>query len=105
MEDRRVKLGSKKVSSGADLYFFIHDMLKKRENLMPLAREFEEIDLALNKYFAGAPDFIIGRYSVGGKWVDRKVFKVPPAKLKKYAVKERVWRLEIKTARGLKGAD
>jgi|GEM_PF-2019336 len=103
MEDRRVvKPDNKKVSSGAELYFFIHDMLKKRENLMPLAREFDEIDYALQKYFAGAPDFIIGRYSIGGKWVERNVLRVPPGEMKKYMKKERVWQLEIKTA-GLKG--
>jgi len=98
-------MDNKKVSSGADLYFFIHDMLKKRENLMPLAREFEEIDFALNTYFAGAPDFVIGRYKVGGKWVERKVVNIPPRTLKKYTTKERVWQLEIKTAAGVKGGE
>ena len=100
MEARLLKRDDKKMSSGADLYFFIHDMLKKREVLMPLAREFEEIDLALKKYFAGAPDFQIGRYSVGGKWVEKNVLKLPPRELKKYTKKERVWQLDIKAAGG-----
>ncbi|MCL2888078.1 MAG: hypothetical protein FWF35_02035 [Elusimicrobia bacterium] len=102
MEDKCLKKDNKKISSGADLYFFIHDMLEKREDLMPLVREFEEIDATIKKYFTGAPNFIIGRYSVCGKWVERDVVKVPPKELKKYTKKERVWQIEIATT-GLKG--
>jgi len=104
MEARHFKRDNKKISSGADLYFFIHDMLEKREDLMPLVREFEEIDAALKKYFTGAPNFIIGRYSVCGKWVERTILKLPPREQKKYTKKERVWQIEIGTT-GLKGGD
>jgi hypothetical protein len=103
MEAGRLKRDDKKISSGADLYFFIHDMLEKREDLLPLAREFEEIDLTLKKYFAGAPDFILGRYSICGHWVEKSVLKMPPKELKKYTKKERVWQIEINAAAGLKG--
>ncbi|MGB2579034.1 hypothetical protein AAIR98_000953 [Elusimicrobium simillimum] len=79
----KIKNTKTKAGNGADLYFFIHELLKRREALLPKVKEFQDIDSALKEYFTGVPSFVIGNYSIKGGWAVK-------------TGKGKVWKTDIK---------
>ena len=64
----------------------IEELLNKRERLLPLKKEFDEIEKALKKALEGVDNVIIGSYLIKGKWIERKEYHVPAG---------RYWKREI----------
>ncbi len=61
-----------KETSGAQLCLFIYGLLKRRAELSPAVKEFNEIDGTLKTYFKGVPEFCIGGYCINGGAVCKK---------------------------------
>lgn len=88
-------------SAGAELYGFLHGLLRRREELSAAAREFGEIDNTLKIYFEGVPAFAIGPYTVSGAWKEERVCVPPPEVARKYFKKEKVWNCSISKKGGV----
>ncbi|WP_428897798.1 hypothetical protein Dip518_001591 [Parelusimicrobium proximum] len=83
-------------TSGAELYNLIHEMLDRRDSLLPLAKEFSEIDHTLKTYFRGVPAFTIGRYSITGAWETRPSVHRHTANKGCPNKSQKIWKSEIK---------
>ncbi|ACC98124.1 hypothetical protein Emin_0569 [Elusimicrobium minutum Pei191] len=80
---------------GADLYFSLYKLLKRRHALLPLVKEFEQIDSTIKTYFAGVPRIVIGDYSVEGQWEEEPEGSFVN-KAKNDIKRQKIWTVNIK---------
>ncbi len=91
--NKKVKLPSD--GSWAELYAILCDLLTRRNDLLPLVKEFNLIDKALKQYFVGVKDCCIGNFKIKGKCEDIQTYKLPVSLKNKYMVKTKQWSVDI----------
>jgi CRISPR/Cas system-associated exonuclease Cas4 (RecB family) len=81
------------------------ELVTRYMELKPGAKEFEGVDDRIKKLVEGREKILIGDYYIEGKWVTRKVYKVPDDVKQKYADTSKSWRKDIiKVEEGKVGA-
>lgn len=81
--------------SWAELYGILSDLLIRRNDLLPLIKEFNLIDKALKQYFVGVKECSIGKFKIIGKYEEEQSFTLPSALKQKYAKKIKKWVVDI----------
>lgn len=81
--------------SWAELYAILSDLLKRRNELLPLVKEFNLIDKALKQYFVGVKECSIGDFKIIGKCEEEQSFNLPSALKRKYIKKTKKWVVNI----------
>ena len=82
--------------SWAELYSILSDLLKRRNDLLPLVKEFNLIDKALKQYFIGVKECSIGAYKIIGECQEEQSLNLPLALKNKYTKKIKKWVVNIK---------
>ncbi|MBQ4493762.1 MAG: hypothetical protein II972_04100 [Elusimicrobiaceae bacterium] len=81
--------------SWAELYGLLSDLLNRRNDLLPLIKEFELIDKALKEYFAGVKECSIDKFKIRGRCEDIQIYNLPSKIKQKYATKTKKWVINI----------
>ena len=84
-----------KTSAGAGLCKILLELLRRREQLAPLAQEFNILDKTLKDYFCGVKDFRLGPYEISGFFCDNKTVLLPNKIQSKYTKTDKVWVVNI----------
>ena len=71
------------------------ELLRRREELAPLAKEFSILDKALKDYFCGVEYFRIGPYQIRGFLCNNKTVYLPKKLQDKYTKTSKVWVVDI----------
>jgi|GEM_PF-4846832 len=70
-------------------------MLKRRQELLPLAAEYAELDAALGRTFTGVPRAQTGPFLITGGWADGFAYELPADLAERFRVPKRRWVTEI----------
>jgi len=70
-------------------------MLKRRGELQPAVKEFEELDDKIKNSVKEMPMVSIGNWLITGKWQERKTFNIPELIKKQYEVVKKYWITKI----------
>ena len=82
-------------ASGAGLCKILLELLRRREELAPLAKEFSILDKTLKDYFCGVEYFRIGPYQIRGFLCNNKTVCLPKKLQDKYTKTSKVWVVDI----------
>lgn len=85
--------------SWAELYNILSDLLERRNNLLPLVKEFNLVDKALKQYFTGVKECSIGDFKIKGKYSEEQTYNLPDSVKNKYQVKTKKWVVNIEKAK------
>ena len=91
------------ISGGASgLYKILLELLDRREQLAPMAKEYALLDKTLKRYFYGVPDFRIGQYRIQGFFYDGVKLEIPSKIKNKYLKKSQMWTVNIDKVKKIK---
>ncbi len=79
----------------AGLYKILLELLDRREELAPMAKEYALLDKTLKRYFYGVSDFSIGQYKIKGFFYDGVKLELPNKIKNKYLKKSQMWTVNI----------
>lgn len=82
-------------NSWAELYQILSDLLKRRDDLLPLIQEFNLIDKALKQYFTGVKECCIANFKIKGKCEEEQIYNLPSSLKNKYITKVKKWVVDI----------
>ena len=71
------------------------ELVTRYFELKPGAKEYDEVNDRITKLVQGREKILVGDYFIEGKWIDRKVYKVPDEIKQKYADISQSWQKKI----------
>ena len=71
------------------------ELVTRYMTLKPGAKEFDEVNDRISKLVQGREKILVGDYFIEGKWIERKVYRVPDDVKAKYADTSQSWQKKI----------